>query len=437
MKYLLAALFSLLFIACASRQPLSEKNEIYDLVHIPQNVEYYTQKIDSNETFYEIQKEYEKFYFGMWNTDTPKSTLEDIKESFKFYNVSNSYGENLQALEQDFFDAMYENSNFDSFATLNKKAITLQYSNIRVFPTIRPLLKNPSLAGEGFPFDYLQNSSIHANEPILVSHYSKDKKWVYVFSNFAGGWLRTDEIVFLQTKDTNALQNTEHVFITKENIPIVSTSGDFLFTSKVGMILSLIGEDKTSYTILAVSSCANSKPIFLQSKISKKIAHKGVLNLAGNNLNTIITEISTTNYGWGGIYEQRDCSSTMRDLFAPFGIWLPRNSYVQSRVGKIVNLEGLDSKEKIKIIKEQAIPFQTLLYKKGHILLYVGTYNNEIIVFHNIWGIKTKKGDKEGRIIIGKPIFSTLQLGKNQKYYDKNAEILKNLKSMNILTQKK
>ncbi|MGE4397820.1 MAG: glycoside hydrolase, partial [Sulfurimonas sp.] len=107
----------------------------------------------------------------------------------------------------------------------------------------------------------------------------------------------------------------------------------------------------------------------------------------------------------------------------------------QSKIGKVISLENLSDDEKIDIIKEKAIPFETLLYKRGHVVLFVGTYNDEIVVFHNTWGIKTKSETDEGRVIIGKPIFSSLRLGQYQENYDEEAEILKNLTSMNILTK--
>jgi len=63
----------------------------------------------------------------------------------------------------------------------------------------------------------------------------------------------------------------------------------------------------------------------------------------------------------------------------------------------------------------------------------VGVYNDEVVAFHNIWGIKTKKDSIEGRIVVGKAVYSTLNLGKNQNYYDNESAILKNLDSLNIL----
>ncbi len=338
-------------------------------------------------------------------------------------------------IKKDFLDNMYYESNFDKYLTINKKALTLQYSNIRALPTSRPLLSNPKLAGEGFPFDYVQNSSINANTPIFISHYSKNKQWVFIFSSFAYGWLKSSEVLLLDDKDAKKWQNAKQVFVVKEGISLFTKSGNALFNTRIGMLLPLIEEEKDSYIILSASMHRDANKIFNKSIIQKDVVSKNILKINETNLNNIIKEISKTNYGWGGIYEQRDCSSTLMDLYAPFGIWLPRNSSQQSKIGEVIDISTLDESDKIKTIKEKAVPFKTFLYKKGHIMLYVGIYNDEIIAFHNTWGIKTKNANKEGRFIIGKTIFSTLKVGKELKYYDKDAELLKNMRSINIITR--
>jgi len=425
-----------LFFGCSSKNiepKVEQRTPIYDLVHLPQNPEAYTKDINFTASTSDIQKKFERSYFKVWNIEKHSTLLEEIKWPFRSYTLNNSYGENLQPHTQSFFDTMYENSNFDAFSTLNKRAITLCRVDMRLFPTNTPLLHNPSLAGEGFPFDYLQNSALHANKPVFVSHYSKDKEWVYIFSSFASGWVKTKEIAFLEKTYTDLWQNAEQVFFTQDNIALHDEEENFLFKSKIGMMLPLIEEDEESYTLLAVSSYKTSEPLFVTAKISKAFAHKEKLDFTSENLNKIVGQLSMSHYGWGGMYDQRDCSSMLRDLFAPFGIWLPRNSYSQSKVGQVISFEGMSDEEKIKIIKEKGVPFKTLLYRKGHIVLYVGTVENEIVIFHDTWGIRTLKDGVEGRIIIGKAVFSSLYLGKEQKNYDKNTAMLQSLKSMNIL----
>jgi len=419
-------------VACSTKSSVEVKEGVSGLSWIPQDVRQYSSELDENLTTIS-QSEFEGHYFSVWNSPTTLGDKDSIQWAFNTFKVGKSYAENLQLHNQEFFDEMKSNSNFENYLILNKRAITLKEVNVRAFPTNRPLLRDPQLPGEGFPFDYLQNSTIHANKPLLATHYSKDREWVHICSSFTYGWVKVSEIAFLEKKHTLLWQKAEQIVITKENEPIYSLKGEFLFKSKIGMMFALIDENESEYTVLTVSTYKNRQPLFLKSKISKRSAHKGILSLSTKNVDLIVDELLESNYGWGGIYGQRDCSSTLRDFYAPFGIWLPRNSYQQSKVGDILSLEELSDEDKIATIKEKATPFKTLLYKKGHIVLYVGTFNDEIIVFQNTWGIRTKENGMEGRFIVGKTIFSTLNIGENLKDYDAEAGLLKNLTSMNTL----
>lgn len=407
---------------------------IEDLLNVPQDVRVYTSGINKDE-LYDSQKNYEKSYFSVWNIEEPPYSLESVQWPFKSFSVEKSYAENMRPMEKDFFDEMYEQSNFDKYATLNKKAVSLKYSNIRALPTFKPLLLDPSLPGEGFPFDYLQNSSVNANTPLFISHYSKDKQWVYVFSSFANGWLRSSEVVFIDENHADMWQEAKQILITKEGVPLFTESGKPLFNTRIGMMFALVGETDDSYIILTVSSYKMNVPMFNKSLISKDIASKDILKLNKENLNRIVKEVAKTNYGWGGIYEQRDCSSTIMDIYSAFGIWLPRNSSKQGRVGEVIDLSSLSDSEKIETIKEKGVPFETLIYKKGHIVIYVGTYNDEVVILHNTWGIKTKDKEEEGRFIVGKTVFSTLKFGDELENYDYSSGLLKNIQSMNIITK--
>jgi len=450
MKYIFSIFIGIVFLGCVSNE-LNPENiysntssdaltvkensniEIYDLVNLPQKASPYLNDIQIK-SIDVSQSKYEKNYFRIWNK-TPTDTKKTAMWPFRAYYASESYGENLQPLSKNFFKEMKSNANFEEYKSLNKNALTLNHLSIRGFPTSKPLLHNPELAGEGFPFDYMQNSTISANKPILVSHYSKDKAWAYIFTSFTGGWVKSDDIVIVDTKYTNVWQKAQQVFLVKDGIPIYDKENRFLFKSKIGMMLALVAEDDTSYTVLTISSYKGNKPLYLKSKISKEIAHKGLMEYTNKNIESIMNEISKSKYGWGGMYNQRDCSSTLRDFYAPFGLWLPRNSSQQAKKGHIVKLDGLSDEKKIQIIKEKGIPFKTFVYKKGHILLYVGTYKGTVVVFHNIWGIRTIKSGKEGRLVVGRAVFSSLTIGSHQRDFDSDASILKNLKSINIISK--
>ena len=431
MRYLALVFIFLFFTACSLKKPISAKEGISDLLTLSQNSSTYLKEksingIDANED------SYEKKYFRVWN-EIPDDTKDESMWPFVSYTNSEMYGENLQPIKEDAFKKLEDNANFGEYKSINKTAITLNHLDIRAFPTSKPMFKDPNIAGEGFPFDYVQNSTVSANKPVLISHYSKDEEWAFIFSSFTSGWVKSKDIITIDKKYTDAWQKAKQVFLLKDNIPMYDEKGNFLFRSRVGMMLALIEEDKDNYTVLSVSSYKNNQPNYHKTKISKDISSKGVLEFNNKNIQSIFDEVAKSKYGWGGMFGERDCSSTVRDIYAPFGLWLPRNSFQQSQVGKVISLENLDDMKKIELIKKEAKPFKTLLYKQGHILIYVGVYNGEIIALHNVWGIKTKQNSQAGRLVIGKSVYSSLKLGKEQADYDEESEILRNLKSINII----
>jgi cell wall-associated NlpC family hydrolase len=329
---------------------------------------------------------------------------------------------------------MKEQGNFEAYGTANRYGVTTRYTDLRNFPTSKPLFKDPATAGEGYPFDYLQNSSIHANEPIYISHYSKEGGWAYVFTSYATGWIDVRNIAYIDKTKRTTWMKAKQIYITVDDYPITNSRGEFLMYSKVGMLLPAIDLSSDAYEAMVVTASINGKPHYHTVELPRHSARETVSAFTKENVLPLIDEILQTTYGWGGIDKERDCSSTLRDLFAPMGIWLPRNSYQQAQVGKKIDLSRMSDQEKVERITQEAIPFETLLYKKGHILLYLGSYEGNIAVFHNVWGIKTLRNGVEGRKVIGKSVITSLQPGKEQPDYDESEDILKNLMSMNVIT---
>ncbi|RKY52148.1 MAG: glycoside hydrolase, partial [Candidatus Neomarinimicrobiota bacterium] len=382
-----------------------------------------------------IQNTYIQSYYRVWNVQTPPEPLEKIIWPLMSYTAGRRYGENLKLLPQEWFDTMIVNSNFENYGSLNRYALTLNFSHLRNFPTHKPLFSDPKKAGEGYPFDYLQNSAAHANEPLFVSHYSNDGAWVYVFTAYATGWLPSSSVVFLDEKQVIEWKESRHIRFTKEFYPLRDEDGHFVFNSRVGMLLPLLKEEKDSYVVKVSTIDAFNTPHFLEVKIPKSAAVLHPLLLERSNLAALSSEMMQSNYGWGGLNESRDCSSTVRDLFTPFGIWLPRNSFRQGQIGRVISFENLSNDKKVTLIKKEGIPFETLLYLRGHIVLYLGEYEGTIMILHNMWGVRTLIDGEEGRVVIGRTVISTLEIGKELEGYQSEKSLLSKLKSMNIITE--
>ena len=441
MRFLGVVFGIVLLGGCAAHVPKTAKESsehlqqktihLHELQQIPQDVSTYLYPFNKGKIA--TIQQFVKHYFHVWNIKKPSVSLKDASWAYTTYSVHNSFDYTYKPMPKSFFVSMKTNSNFQSYGTLNLYGVTATTTSLRSMPTDKPLFLDPQKAGEGYPFDYMQNSLIAANKPLLISHYSKDKKWVFVESSFGFGWLHVHDVVVIPKRYTKRWQDAKQVFLAKEGVDLYDEDGNYLFTSRIGMVLPMIQEDKKSFTVLGVTKDAKGQPFYHRVKISKEVASQGVLEFSDLNVAKVLQEVQKTQYGWGGLYKQRDCSSTLRDFFTPFGIWLPRNSSKQSKVGKIVKLAGLSNEHKLQIIKEKAIPFQTLLYKKGHIGLYVGTFKGEAVMFQNVWGVKTKDGKREGRFVVGKPVFSTLELGSELPNFDANASMLSKLQSFNIL----
>ena len=76
-------------------------------------------------------------------------------------------------------------------------------ADLRVMPTRRPFFFDPSQAGEGYPFDYFQNSAVWVGTPLRVTHRSADGAWYLVEAGYAYGWLSADALAWTDS-DFNA-----------------------------------------------------------------------------------------------------------------------------------------------------------------------------------------------------------------------------------------
>ncbi len=405
--------------------------EVSDLIRFPQILHPYLDQapIDRVELL-DVQREFERHYYRPWSYTAAPVCAQDAAWPVRVF--TGGYGSNLMRVEPSWIKEMVEQSNFSAYSTLNRYAIATKWMNMRVFPTHKPLYKNPSLPGEGYPFDLLQNSSVGFNEPLFLSHYSLDGAWAYIFTNNASGWVPSDGIAVLDDERIKAFREAKKVFINTDKIALRDQSNRFIAYSRIGMVLPLIRETEDGYTVSVVKDDDH----VLEVSVSKAIASLGIRPLNRSELEKIGNQMLKNTYGWGGMFEERDCSSMIREMYTPFGIWLPRNSASQSKKGEVISFKGLSNEQKLDLIREKGIPFETILYKQGHVLLYIGTYENNPMVLHNIWGIKTidKKGQK-GRVIVGKTVISTLKLGSEIENFDTESMLLTKLLSMNIFTK--
>ena len=414
---------TLLFTACSVKEaklvePTQIKTSDIELLATTANDD----SIDSQKA----SKDFFDKYFKPWSaTKVSFSKIEAMwGNSYRYKKV---YLENHQLATADWFDKQIINSNFDDYNTLTKKAIMLKNTNIRVLPTNSPMFYDPTQPGEGFPFDYNQNSAIKINTPIMVSHLSKDRAWAYIESGNVGGWVEIGTIAFVDKKFIQEFKNSNYFVSVKEKFPIY----DPIFREyvKVATIFPKKGDE---YIIAKKDDDLNAVITYINLNDDEVEA----MPLAFNTENRIkiAKQLMNEPYGWGGFLNNRDCSSFTQDYFATFGKYLHRNSKSQISNGKYLDMSNLSNDEKKEFVKKNGVPFSTLVYLKGHIMLYIGIKGNEPLVMHNMWSVRLKdETGKKYRYIIGKATITTLEPGKEMKDYDEDNNILKRVEGIIIL----
>lgn len=419
-QILLILASTLFFTACSIKEPA---------VIIPKTDDLSELSKTANDDFLNQEKatkDYFDKYFKPWNSSKVSYTKIEAMwgTSYKYKKV---YLENHQLATSQWFDKQIENSNFDEYNTNSKRAITLKNTNVRVLPTNSPMFYDPTQPGEGFPFDYNQNSLLKLNTPIIVSHLSKDKAWAYIESSTVGGWVEINSIAFVDDTFIKEFKTSNYYISTKEKFPIYEP----IFREYVK--IATIFPKKGNKFIIAKND-DNQNAIILYINLNEDEVEAMPLVFNSTNRIKILNQLLDEPYGWGGLLNNRDCSSFTQDYFASFGKFLHRNSKSQTTNGKFLDMSNLSIEEKKDFIRKNGVPFSTLVYLKGHIMLYVGLKNNEPLVVHNIWSIRLKDDSgRKYRHIIGKATLTTLEPGIGIKDFDEDNNILRRVTGITIL----
>lgn len=402
----------ILLTACSQKEPINSttpKIEKIDELSKTANDNFINQD--------EAIKDYLGKYFKPWNSI--KVSYPKIEAMWGHsYKNKKVYLENHQLATNEWFNKQIDNSNFDNYNINPKKAILLKNANIRVLPTNSPMFYDPSQPGEGFPFDYNQNSSIKINTPIIVSHLSKDRAWAYMESGTVGGWVEINSIAFVDNNFIKNFQTLDYYVSIKEKFPIY----DPIFRDYI-KLATIFPKKNDKYLIAKADDSQNA--IISYIDLNNDEIEPMPIDFNWENRVKVLNQLLNEPYGWGGLLNNRDCSSFTQDFFVPFGKFLHRNSKSQISNGKYLDIANLSNNEKKEFIKKNAIPFSTLVYLKGHIMLYAGIENNEPLVVHNVWSVRLKdENGKKYRHIIGKATLTTLEPGKEIKDFDEENNIL-------------
>ena len=379
--------------------------------------------------------DYNTIYFSVWHQKSPFHALPDrVRDDFR--NLKPGYGENKRLHPPSWMKKIQRNAALRNYPNAIGRGILTRNSNLRILPTGSPHFSSPNGDISAWPFDNLQRSSVPVNTPVFVCHVSLDKSWVLVETSFTFGWIPAEDLAYVDEAFVATWESGRYAVVVRDQTSVLDEKNRFLVKASVGHIFPLADQSEDRLQILVAVSDPLQNAVIRKGYISADAASPKPLRFNPVNAARIANEMIGEPYGWGGLYGHRDCSSMTRDFFAVFGIWLPRHSEDQVKeVGTYIDLKGLTPEAKEKVIQEKGIPYLSLLWRKGHVMLYIGVQDGRALIFHNIWGIRTRDSQgREGRKIIGQAVITTLQPGRELNDIDSaSGTLLDNISAMNVL----
>jgi hypothetical protein len=419
-RYFLLLILSFVLASCASDirltkdlQQISQRPQDYVSANSAQNFPNLAIKLKQNYLYY---------YFIPWNkpflwmdADKIKSITEQALANF-FKNPG--WNANQNKYDIKFIIKLAANTDLRTYPNLQHRAVTVRATNLRALPTAIPSFKDWDVPGDGFPFDDFQVSQLTVNVPLYIVHTTKDKQWSLVITPFNRiGWVKSLDIAIVDKYFKEAWQKYNNFLVgLTDNVALLDKRQQYFGNMRIGVLFPLSKIELRHYkAILAtrdsLGRAQNHTIVLAQKDVSLwplKLSENGVANLAA----TLMGEP----YGWGGLYGYRDCSETIKTLFTPFAVWLPRDSSEQIKIGHFVSLTNLDNEQKIALIIKQGKPFYTLVWQPGHIMLYIGTKHGTPYVLHSPWGLRTINyfnfNTNIGRAVVGRTVITPVDFGK-------------------------
>ena len=339
--------------ACAPvRVPLISTGPLSDLVRIPQDATIFSESgdrpiLEADEAWIE---KFEAYWYGPWERTEPEvcgaESFGWAAESFAGKPV---FGPNLLRLSASQVKAVVANARLDEFPSRAEYGIAIRNTSLRALPSAEPFYFDFRKAGEGYPFDYNQNSAVWAGTPLFLTHVSKDGRFVGAESPYTCGWIDARDVAAVDEEFMAAYRRPRLAALRRDRIPISGDPGGFLFEGRVGMLLPMAdGAEAGGVRLLAPVADEGRRASLSQVRVADQDAAPIPFPFSQARLAELINQIMGQPYGWGGLGGHRDCSSTVLDIFLPFGLPLPRNSRSQAGAGKKVDLSDLSTEDKTK-----------------------------------------------------------------------------------------
>ena len=332
------------------------------------------------------------------------------------------YGQNYRPHTERWIDDIERNMNLQQFARAPRyapagRAIATNALLVRELPTMDPSFYSHRLAGEGYPFDNLQISSVRPGTPLYVLGRSVDGAWAYVQTPEVQGWVQASGVgavddAFIAAWSHRAADGWGVVIAA--STAVRDANGVFRFDATAGTLLPLAGPvaRASQYDVLVPARDIDGRAVLREARLADTALSPAPIAATPRHLALLMKSLIGRPYGWGNMNFYNDCSSELQSIFSAFGVWLPRHSSSQMAAGDMTDLSSDTPAQRLAYLIENGKPMRTLVYIGGHVMLYLGNTTREgrtvPLVYQDIWGMRP--ADNSRRAVIGGSVVFPLLL---------------------------
>jgi hypothetical protein len=286
-----------------------------------------------------------------------------------------------------------------------KWGVATRATSVRAVPTTVKMIE-----GKGdIEFDQLQFSLIKLWTPVAVYHSSSDGKWFYVQAPYVRGWVKAKDIALFSDREElkTRLKTGIPLVVTGESVRVFreATLKEVLQRPSMGTVIPMATSKSAegAYPVWIPYRKDDGSAKLAKCYISRKSdVTKGYPVYSQANVIRQAFKLLSARYGWGGMYNGRDCSGFTHDVFLSMGVDLPRDSKQQAMVGtQLGYFRPFQDDEARKATLKSARPGITLLKLPKHQMIYLGTVNGQFYVIHSTWAERTgedRLADEKNRI---------------------------------------